>query len=121
MYSVTLWDALKFEILNLQEEDLAEQALEVLSAIARQLATNTSGSLNAYLKPIIKESNEHIEDAPTKQSQAAGRILKSISKSSPQVCDLIIKGILPNLFMLFQASESIAKRRGLIEVLNEIV
>ncbi|KAF4553608.1 Dos2-interacting transcription regulator of RNA-Pol-II-like protein [Elsinoe fawcettii] len=120
LYSVTLWDALKFEILNMQEQDLADSALEALSAIAQQLPLASEGALNAYLKPIIKECNEHLEDAPTKQSEAAGKILFSMSTASPEVADFIIKGVLPALLTLFQASESIAKRRGLVEVLNKL-
>lgn len=121
LYSVTLWDALKFEILNVQEEDLAEDSLLILSLIAGKLYLAGEGPLNAYLKPVIKECNEHLEDAPTKQSQAAGKILNNIAKASPVVCDILTKAVLPHLFELFQSSESISKRRGLFEVLNQII
>lgn len=121
LYSVTLWDALKFEILSVQEEDLAQASLLILSAIARQLALAGEGALNAYLKPIIKECNEHLEDAPTKQSQAAGRILGSVMNASPVIADTLTKAVLPHLFQLFQSSDSISKRRGLVEVLNQII
>ena len=120
LYAVTLWDALKFEILNVQEEDLAEESLKALASIGAKFA-QADGPLNAYLRPIIKECNEHLEDAPTKQSQAAGRILRSIAGAAVTVADKIAKGILPALFTLFSASESITKRRGLLEVFNEIV
>lgn len=121
LYSVTLWDALKFEILNVEEEDLAEESLAILGLIASQLSLASEGALNAYLKPVIKECNEHLEDAPTKQSQASGRILNIIGRSSPVLADTLTKAVLPHLFQLFQSSESISKRRGLIEVLNLIV
>ncbi|KAF2146583.1 uncharacterized protein K452DRAFT_241456 [Aplosporella prunicola CBS 121167] len=121
LYSVTLWDALKFEILNSQEEDLAEEALAALAEIAKQLSQNSAGSLNAYLKPIAKESNEHLEDAPTKQSAASGRILNAVAKVSPEVADYMIGAILPNLFTLYQTSDTMAKRRGLVEVLAQLI
>lgn len=121
LYSVTLWDALKFEILNVQEEDLAQESLTILSTIAVKLALAGEGALNAYLKPIIKECNEHLEDAPTKQSKAAGSILNAVAKASPIIADILTKAVLPHLFQLFQSSESISKRRGLIEVLNQII
>lgn len=120
LYSVTLWDALKFEIINVQEEDLAQEALRTLELIAEKFATS-EGPLNSYIRPIVKECNEHLEDAPTKQSQGAGRILHAIAKAGPTVADKIAKGVFPVLFTLFQSSESIAKRRGLIEVFNQIV
>ncbi|KAF2009874.1 hypothetical protein BU24DRAFT_400382 [Aaosphaeria arxii CBS 175.79] len=121
LYSITLWDALKFEILNVQEEDLAEEALVGLAAIARTLSQGTSGPLNAYLRPIIKECNEHLEDAPTKQSQASARILNKIADVSADVTNTLLAGILPNLFLLFQTAETMAKKRGLLEVLVQLI
>lgn len=121
LYAVTLWDALKFEILSAQEEDLAEEALNGLAEIARQLSQNTAGSLNAYIKPITKECNEHLEDAPTKQSASSGRILHAISKVSPEVEDSVLSAVLPNIFTLYQTSDTVAKRRGLIEVLSQLL
>ena len=120
LYSVTLWDALKFEILNVQEEDLAKESLRALSLIAAKFA-KSEGPLNSYLKPIIKECNEHLEDAPTKQSQAAGRILHAVATSGAAVADKIANAVLPTLFTLYQASQSIGKRRGLLEVFNQVV
>lgn len=121
LYSVTLWDALKFEVLAAQEDDLAVEALKALGLIAASFSTGFEGPLNAYLRPIIKECNEHLEDAPTKQSQSAGRILHAISSAAPVVADRIAKGVLPALFELFKSSQSISKRRGLLEVFNDVV
>jgi DNA repair/transcription protein MET18/MMS19 len=116
-----LWDSLKFEILNVQEEDLAQEALAGLAAVARTLSQGTSGPLNAYLRPIIKECNEHFEDAPTKQSQASAQILHAIADVSPEVSNILIAGVLPNLFLLFQTADTMAKRRGLLEVLVQLI
>ncbi|KAJ6282258.1 RNAPII transcription regulator C-terminal-domain-containing protein [Bipolaris maydis] len=121
LYAVTLWDALKFEVLNVQEEDLAQEALKALAAITKTLSQGTPGSLNAYLKPVIKECNEHLEDAPTKQSQASARFLQSIANVSPEVTSILLAGVLPNLFLLFQTADTMAKRRGLLEVLVQLV
>ncbi|CAI6277269.1 unnamed protein product [Periconia digitata] len=121
LYSITLWDTLKFEILNVQEEDLAEEALSGLATIAKTLSRGTDGPLNAYLRPIIKECNEHLEDAPTKQSQAAARILHKIATVSPNVINTLLAGVLPRLFTLYQAAETMAKRRGLLEVFVQFI
>ncbi|XPS93767.1 hypothetical protein M3J09_003108 [Ascochyta lentis] len=121
LYSITLWDALKFEILNVQEEDLAEEALNGLAAVAKSLSQGTNGPLNAYLRPIVKECNEHLEDAPTKQSQASARILHKIAQVSAEVSNVLLAGVLPTLFLLFQNADTMAKRRGLLEVLIQLV
>ncbi|KAK3659002.1 hypothetical protein LTR56_001439 [Elasticomyces elasticus] len=120
LYSVTLWDALKFEILNVQEEDLAKEALKTLALIAAKFSDYGEGPLNAYLRPVIKECNEHLEDAPTKQSEAAGRILRAVASSAPLAADKLSKGVLPMMFALYSGSESITKRRGLLEAFNEL-
>jgi DNA repair/transcription protein MET18/MMS19 len=121
LYSITLWDALKFEILNVQEEDLAEEALRGLATIAKTLSQGTNGPLQAYIRPIIKECNEHLEDAPTKQSQASARILHKVASVSPEVANIVLAGILPSLYRLYQTADTIAKRRGLLEVLIQLV
>ncbi|KAK3704398.1 hypothetical protein LTR37_013821 [Vermiconidia calcicola] len=122
LYSVTLWDALKFEILNVQEEDLAEESLKALALIGAKFAQpHFDAYLSTYLRPIIKECSEHLEDAPTKQSQAAGRILHAVASASANVADKIVKGICPTLFTLYKASESFTKRRGLLEIFNQII
>lgn len=77
--------------------------------------------LSGYLRPIIKECNEHLEDAPTKQSEAAGRMLYALASSGPNVADKIANGVFRRLFELYQGSESITKRRGLLEVYNQII
>jgi DNA repair/transcription protein MET18/MMS19 len=121
LYSITLWDSLKFEILRVEQEDLAQEALAALAAVARSLSKGTSGPLNAYLRPIIKECNEHLEDAPTKQSQAAARILHKISTVSAEVTNILLAGVLPTMFLLFQSADTMAKRRGLLEVLVQLM
>lgn len=121
LYAITLWDSLKFEVLHVQEDDLAKEALKTLAEIAAQLSQDPRGALTAYLKPIAKECNEHLEDAPTKQSQAAGRILYAIASASSMSCDYLTSAILPNLFALYQASDAFAKRRGLVECLCELL
>lgn len=121
LYAVTLWDALKFEILHAQEEDLAEESLKTLREIALQLSQDPGGALITYLKPVAKECNEHLEDAPTKQSQAAGRILRDLAAASARSCDFLGSAIMPNLFALYQASDAFTKRRGLVEILCELL
>jgi DNA repair/transcription protein MET18/MMS19 len=121
MYSITLWDALKFEILQVQEEDLADASLIVLAAISRNLTQGSRDGFLAYLKPIVKECNEHLEDAPTKQSDAAIRILFAIAASTAEASNYIMAGVLPHLLVLYQATDSVSKRRSLIQALGRVL
>ena len=121
LYSMTLWDTIKFEVLSVQEEDLAEESLKVLGAISRQLSDGSPDSLTAYLKPVAKECNQHLEDAPTKSSSGATRMLRAIASSSPAACNYLLSAVLPNILGLYQGTQDVGKRRALVETLSQLI
>ena len=124
-YSVTFWDALKFEVLS-TEPELAEDTLRVLREIAVCLSksTNTSATsspLSQYLRPIIKECTEHFQEPAQGQAKAAGDMLKAVSSANDQSFTLIVKSILPALFTVYQSADGIIKQRSLLEVVNQLL
>lgn len=124
-YSITLWDPLKYEILNVQEEDLAEAALVALEAIATRLgegltSTSQTTHLARYLRPITKECNEQLHEPQHKQAKPAGQILSALAKSSSIALYLIIKAVVPPLLTIYQDTDSIANQRALLEVLVQL-
>ncbi|KAI9808999.1 MAG: hypothetical protein M1825_002288 [Sarcosagium campestre] len=123
--STQLWDALKFEVLNAQEEDLAEETLKALRAIASTLSlqapTAAQPYLSHYLTPIIKECNEQLQEPQQKQAKPAGQILGAISTASPAAFDIIVKSALPPLFTMYQDVGVVGKQRALIEVINRLL
>lgn len=124
-YSVTLWDSLKYEILNVQEEDLADEALVALQAIASGLSrgltsSDQSSPLAIYLRPITKECNEQLQEPQHKQAKPAGRILSSLGRASPIALYLVVRAVIPSIITIYQAAESISKQRALLEVLIQI-
>lgn len=126
LYSITIWDALKFEILNFQEEELAEEALNTLKAVAVKLkegaaSDDSNTSLARYLKPICKECNENLQEPQQKQTQQTKQIMKALSATSPIAFTLIIKAVLAPFFTIYQDADSIAKQRSLLEALNSLL
>lgn len=124
-YSITLWDSLKYEILNAQEEDLAEEALVVMQAIATRLgkdltSISKTSRLARYLKPITDECNKQLREPQHKQAKPAGQILSSIATSSSVAFHLIVKAVVPPLLTLYQDADSIASQKALLEVLVQI-
>ena len=124
-YSITLWDALKFEILNVQEEDLAEEALSALQAIAIRLShglttADPKSHLARYFRPITKECNEQLQEPQHKQAKPAGQILSSMATASPIALFLIVKAVMPPLLTLYEAADSMAKQRALLEVFVQL-
>lgn len=124
-YSVTLWDAIKYEILNVQEEDLAEDALVALQAIATRLgkgitSTSQTTHLARYIRPIAKECNEQLQQPQHKQAKSVGQILCSLAASSAIAQYLIVKAVVPPLLTLYQDTDKITDQRALLEVLVQL-
>ena len=124
-YSITLWDALKFEILNVQEEDLAEEALKSLQSIAICLhsgrdSTDLRSPLANYLRVIMKDCNDQLQEPTHKQAKPAGQILGALGITSPVAFERIATDVLPALETLYKDADSIAKKRALLEVVVRI-
>jgi DNA repair/transcription protein MET18/MMS19 len=124
-YSITLWDALKFEVLSAQEPDLAEEALVVLQSIARCLSNSTQMSATAsplaqYIRPIVKETVEHLQEPTQRQAKASGDILKAVSAANPESFNLVAKGVVAPIITIYQTTTEIAKQRALLEVLRQL-
>ncbi|OJJ46113.1 hypothetical protein ASPZODRAFT_133107 [Penicilliopsis zonata CBS 506.65] len=121
-YSITIWDTLKFEILNVQEEFLGELSLKVLQLIAKRLSEGVTQvsqeiPLAQYLKPITKECNEQLREPQQKQAKPAQQILSSISSASALSFALIIQTVVAPLLTVYQEADGIAKQRALLETL----
>ncbi|KAL2373193.1 DNA repair/transcription protein [Blastomyces gilchristii SLH14081] len=118
-YSISVWDTLKFEILNAQEEIITEESLRVLQCLAKRLSTLTTTSqisaLAQYLKPITKECNEQLREPQQKQAQPARQILRSLSSASLASFALIIQAVVAPLLAVYQDADGIAKQRALLE------
>ncbi|KAL8766711.1 MAG: hypothetical protein Q9209_006580 [Squamulea sp. 1 TL-2023] len=124
-WSITLWDSLKFEILNVQEEDLAEDSLVTLQTIATRLGKDVSSPsptthLARYLKPITDECKEQLQEPQHKKAKPAGQILSSLATSSFIALFLVVKAVVPSLLTLYQDADSIASQKALLEVLVQI-
>ncbi|KAI9838700.1 MAG: hypothetical protein M1819_005014 [Sarea resinae] len=124
-YSVTLWDSLKFEVLNMQEEDLAEETLIALRAILTRLTSGPAPASqklsNQYLGPVLKECNRELQEPQQRQAKPSGRILAFLATASPMAFDMIVKATVPPLLLLYENAPSIAEQRALLEILVEIL
>ena len=123
---MTLWDSIKFEILNVQEEDLAEEALVALQAIAIRLSRGTESTdlktpIAKYLRPITKECNEQLQEPQHKQAKPVGQILSALGIVSPVAFLLIVKAVVPPLNTLYEDADSVGKQRALLEVLVQLL
>lgn len=122
-YSITIWEVLKFEILNAQEEFLSELSLETLQGIVQRLSEGVTEvtpdlPLAQYLKPITKECNEQLQEPQHKQAKPAQQILNSLSSSSAAAFTLIVQTVVAPIFTIYQEADGIVKQRALLETLS---
>lgn len=120
-YSITIWNSLKYEVLNVQEEELEEEVLGALQAIATKLSQGSTTARQTtpvaqYLRPILKECNELLKEPQQKQAKPAGKILFSISKSSAVALFLVANAVLPSSITVYESSDTILKKTALLEV-----
>ncbi|OJD17068.1 hypothetical protein AJ78_02816 [Emergomyces pasteurianus Ep9510] len=120
-YSISVWDTLKFEILNAQEEIIADESLRVLQCLAKRLSAITTKSqtsaLAQYLKPITQECNEQLREPQQKQAQPARQILRSVSSASSAAFTLVIQAVVAPLLTVYETADGISKKRALLEAL----
>jgi DNA repair/transcription protein MET18/MMS19 len=125
LYSITLWDSLRFEVLSAQEPELADETLVVLRAIAKCLSTSTQTSptvspLAQYIRPITKECIEHLQEPAQRQAKASGDILRSVSSANNETFNLIAKAVIAPIITIYQSTSEISKHRALLEVLSQL-
>jgi DNA repair/transcription protein MET18/MMS19 len=124
-YSVPLWDALKYEVISAQEPELADETLITLRSIAMCLSKSNNTSpksspLALYLKPIIKECLEHLQEPAQRQAKASGDILKAISSASAKAFESVFKAVVPPILVVYQSADGILQQRALLEVFNQL-
>ncbi|KAJ0414263.1 ARM repeat-containing protein [Aspergillus carlsbadensis] len=124
-YSITIWETIKFEILNAQEEFLVDISLDALHDIARRLSEGVTQisdqlPLAQYLRPITKECNEQLREPQQKQAKPAQEILKATSKASAASFSLIVQVVVAPLLTLYQGADGITKQRALLETLTQL-
>ncbi|KAL4977710.1 RNAPII transcription regulator C-terminal-domain-containing protein [Aspergillus desertorum] len=122
-HSITIWETLKFEILNAQEELLSDLSLKALHDIAERLSAGVTQihdqlPLAQYLRPIIKECNEQLREPQQKQAKPAQKILKVVSEASSAAFTLVAQVVVAPLLTLYQGADGITKQRALLETLT---
>ncbi|EPS40889.1 hypothetical protein H072_5246 [Dactylellina haptotyla CBS 200.50] len=121
-YWSTLWDAIKYEVLNASDDDLALEALEAIKAIAVSLSaklttiTRTS-SLDKYLKAVTKECLTQLRNPTAKQAKPSASILSAISTASAVAHATTIQAVMPGLMTIYDGLEEIAKQRNMLQAM----
>ncbi|DAA77701.1 TPA_exp: Uncharacterized protein A8136_6247 [Trichophyton benhamiae CBS 112371] len=124
-YSISIWDCLKFEILNAQDEVLPAEALRVLHSLASKLPTSSVNGSNKsplaqLLKPVTNECIDQLREPLQKQAKPARQILSSLSSASAPAFTLITESVIRPLISIYQNADGISKQREILETFVEL-
>ena len=122
-YATSIWDTIRFEILNANDEDISSRAIELLKSITQSLsfglveATPTS-PLARFLKVVTETCSKELKDPETKMARLAGQVLSNCASVSLAANKFIMEKTIPLLIMLFRETESVNKRTAILDILN---
>lgn len=124
-YSAQIWDAVRFEILSTQEEEVTDDALHAVGAIAECLSRDSSkvGSraLARYLGSITAECNKQLQEPQAKQAKPVGQLLGAVASASIPAFLEVVKATVAPLLTIYQDASAIGKQRALLSVLNRLL
>ena len=115
-----MWDALKYEVWNMEDESIAASVLDTFTAMAARLSREKE-YLRIFLSPVAKECREHLEDIPTKQSKASESVIASLSRASVGAFNYLAPPLIEYLLDQFEKADSVTKLHGVLEILVEVM
>ena len=118
-----LWDSMKFDIYNAQEEDLTQEALLTTQAIMKSLSDEMNSIPDQspparYLRPIITECNDLLHEPQQKQAKAAGQVLNAVASASLAAFVFVVKRVVAPLLTVYQDAGTLGKQQALLNVLD---
>jgi DNA repair/transcription protein MET18/MMS19 len=128
-WSSKIWDALKFEVWNGEEEDSIKGSLQILHNLAESLSKSpfplewdlNEDYLSYFAIPAINECSTRLHDSRKQYLIPSGRMLQAIASASPYSFYLVIKKVLPALLLIWQDSKLGSEKKSLLTVLNNIL
>jgi DNA repair/transcription protein MET18/MMS19 len=121
-----IWNALKYEIWNGENEDFIGGSLQVLGAVTMTLNNasydwrNNNNEMTRYVAEAANECKAKIPDSK-REMPACGRILKAIVSSSPYAFHLVANIVLPAVFVFWQDWQLPSEKKLLLSVFNDLV
>ncbi|KAK9472128.1 Dos2-interacting transcription regulator of RNA-Pol-II-domain-containing protein [Dipodascopsis tothii] len=95
-----VWNAVKYEVLHGAEEDITSLTLDLLKQIGAtlsfgQLRLIPDSGFDKYLKQIMSECNEKLQNVKNKQAHPAAQILAKVSESCYIAQTTVLEASLP--------------------------
>ncbi|CAG8953775.1 hypothetical protein HYFRA_00006666 [Hymenoscyphus fraxineus] len=120
-----IWDSLKFEIWNGENEEFIEDSLDIIHLLAVQLTNadwnwNEKSEVSSFIDSVVAEIFERLSDMK-RYISGSERMLNAIASSSPLSLHLVMKGVFPGLCIMAQDEQSKVSKESIIGVFNSIL
>ena len=121
-----LWDSLKFEIFNAQDNELADEAIEVLRSLSERLHGDVSSKEGneaylGFLGLLTKECLDRLKEPQQKQAKAATRILSMLASTSPEAYGNVISNTIAQLVEEYRKAANVEKKLAVLESTSQLV
>ncbi|KAA8564545.1 hypothetical protein MFRU_013g01260 [Monilinia fructicola] len=127
-FSITIWDTLKWEVWNGENDDFINRSIQNIAAIASQLGKqqfDLNSDYNDLAKFVNHVTQECIviftDDTKKRMILPSTRILSKIASTSAYAFTLVFRNSLPTIFTLWQSLDTMSDRTRLVESLNMIL
>lgn len=127
LWSSKIWDALKFEIWNGENEDFIQGSLDVLRAIAASLGkgnytwSSQTTPMTEFVVTAAKECLNRVHDSRKLYLVSSGRILHAMASGAPYAFHLVAKTVLPSMHVIWQDLKLPSEKKMLLTVYNYIL
>ncbi|KAI9650925.1 hypothetical protein NHQ30_000960 [Ciborinia camelliae] len=127
-FSITIWDTLKWEVWNGENDDFVNRSIQNIAAIASRLGQqqldleDDSNELAKFVNYVTQECIAiFTDDTKKRMILPSTRILSKIASTSAYAFTLAFRNSLPTLFTLWHRLDTMADRTRLVESLNIIL
>jgi DNA repair/transcription protein MET18/MMS19 len=126
-FSSPVWEALKFEVWNGDNEEFIQGSLDVLQTVTSSLSrsaydvTDNTSHLAKFVIQVANECGQRFHDNKHVYMVPTGRILRAVASGSPYAFYLVARSVLPALHTIWQDLTLPSEKKLLLTVFNDIV
>ena len=123
-----IWDSVKFEVWNGENEDFVRGALEVIHSLSYAVSAASTWDFDdetnaaaQFLSSILKECVERVGDYKRQYMVSTGRILLAIAGATPYSCTRVISKTFPVLMTVWEDLNMKSEKTPLIGIFSRIL
>ncbi|KAL3417582.1 hypothetical protein PVAG01_10592 [Phlyctema vagabunda] len=126
-WSGKLWDSLKFEVLNGENEEFIAGALGVIKELANSLTPLYSGeqtlntTIPAFFVTVVNELHQRLLEPSQRFTVSCGRVVGAIASANWFAFQTLVKLMMGALFVVHQTLATVPHKHHMMQLFNSII